>query len=93
MHRLMPILAESFAMIFSHKRCVLGKFWEIYFFLSVKIMYEKVVKEMEEFNISSLGDFHTLSAGLKAVMTWDTMSILDTCRQCLGGKNKLVKFR
>jgi hypothetical protein len=53
--------------------------------LRIRAQYDKVIKELSDFNISSLGDFHALSSGMKAIFTWDTMSFLDTCRQCLGG--------
>jgi acyl-CoA oxidase len=70
-HRLFPILATAFAFHCASKQ--LGT------------QFGKVQDEVNQQNLSSLGDMHATSAGLKAFCTWYTNEALEVCRQCLGG--------
>ncbi len=51
--RLMPLLAEAYVVT------IVGK--------QIRKMYEKVLKDLEAGDISSVGEFHALTAGVKVI--------------------------
>ncbi|KAI9097159.1 acyl-CoA dehydrogenase/oxidase C-terminal [Phlyctochytrium arcticum] len=79
-HRLMPLLAQAFAMHFTG--------------IEVSRMYEDLMDNMERLQpgqkelttiLEQLKEMHGTSAGLKAFSTWSTLNIIDQCRQACGG--------
>ncbi|KAJ3288912.1 fatty-acyl coenzyme A oxidase [Borealophlyctis nickersoniae] len=79
-HRLMPLLAQSFAMHFTA--------------VEVTRIYEKLMESMEalqpgdkdlEAVLDQLKEVHGTSAGLKAFCTWMCLNVIDQCRQSCGG--------
>ncbi|KAJ3300633.1 fatty-acyl coenzyme A oxidase, partial [Blyttiomyces sp. JEL0837] len=79
-HRLIPLLAQAFAMHFCGTE--------------VNIMAESLMdrlgsltpkdKDMQEV-LASLKELHGTSAGLKAFCTWNCIDTIEKCRQSLGG--------
>jgi acyl-CoA oxidase len=67
----MPILAETYALVFTAR--------------AIRRMYEKVLQDLNNFDLSSIAEFHALAAGVKASATWFTATAADICRQCMGG--------
>ncbi|TPX56083.1 acyl-CoA oxidase [Powellomyces hirtus] len=79
-YRLMPLLAQAFAMHFTG--------------IEVNRMYEEMMDSMETLQpgdkrlgevLEKLKEMHGTSAGLKAFSTWSTLNIIDQCRQACGG--------
>ncbi|KAJ3174259.1 fatty-acyl coenzyme A oxidase [Geranomyces variabilis] len=79
-YRLMPLLAQAFAMHFTG--------------IEVNRMYEELMDSMETLQpgdkglgevLEKLKEMHGTSAGLKAFSTWSTLNIIDQCRQACGG--------
>jgi acyl-CoA oxidase len=79
-HRLMPLLAQAFAMHFTG--------------IEVGTMYEELMTSLDSLQpgdkdteavLDSLKELHGTSAGLKAFCTWNALNTIDQCRQALGG--------
>ncbi|KAJ2227522.1 fatty-acyl coenzyme A oxidase [Coemansia sp. RSA 1722] len=81
-HRLLPLMAQAFAMIFTARE--------------VSANYERLMGVLSELGgdakgtavdeaIKDLKETHATSAGLKAFCTWMCLNIIDQCRQSLGG--------
>lgn len=79
-HRLMPLLAQAFAMHFTG--------------IQVSSMYEALMARLDGLKpgdkdtleiLDSLKELHGTSAGLKAFCTWGALNTIDQCRQALGG--------
>ncbi|KAJ2075344.1 fatty-acyl coenzyme A oxidase [Coemansia sp. S155-1] len=80
-YRLLPLMAQTFAMIFTARE--------------VTANYEKLMGELSDLGeakdaaaddvIKNLKETHATSAGLKAFCTWMCLNIIDQCRQSLGG--------
>jgi acyl-CoA oxidase len=79
-HRLMPLLAQSFAMHFTG--------------IEVNSMYNELMNRLDSLSkgdkdankvLESLKELHGTSAGLKAFCTWNALNTIDQCRQALGG--------
>jgi acyl-CoA oxidase len=79
-HRLIPLLAQAFAMHFTGKE--------------VNVMCEELQERLQTLNptdqdlpvvLASLKELHGTSAGLKAFCTWNCLDTIDKCRQSLGG--------
>ena len=79
-HRLMPLLAQAFAMHFTG--------------IEVSQMFEDLMAKLEGLDpndksakqvLESLKELHGTSAGLKAFCTWNALHTIDQCRQALGG--------
>ena len=79
-HRLMPLLAQAFAMHFTG--------------IEVSAMFEDLMKKLDGLDpydnnarqiLESLKELHGTSAGLKAFCTWNALHTIDQCRQALGG--------
>ncbi len=79
-HRLMPLLAQAFAMHFTGKE--------------VQVMYDELMIRLGSLDpkdkdadkvLNSLKELHGTSAGLKAFCTWNALNTIDQCRQSLGG--------
>lgn len=67
--RLFPIIASCFAVEFGSR-----------------VMVEKYTKlHLTQISDEELAEVHALTAGMKAVVTWDTQKYLQTCRECCGG--------
>ncbi|KAI0236459.1 fatty-acyl coenzyme A oxidase [Massospora cicadina] len=79
-HRLLPLLAQSFALHFAAKAVAdLNK--------SLQDQVESLSKGTSDQAavLDSLKEVHATSAGLKAFGTWATLSLIEECRQTLGG--------
>ncbi|KAJ2535366.1 fatty-acyl coenzyme A oxidase, partial [Coemansia sp. RSA 1933] len=81
-HRLLPLMAQTFAMIFAAREMTAN--------------YQHLVGQLGELGednrgaavqdaIKNLKETHATSAGLKAFCTWMCLNIIDQCRQSLGG--------
>ena len=79
-YRLMPLLAQAFAMHFTG--------------VEVQTIYEDLMNRIDSLNpgdsnikevLSHLKEVHGTSAGLKAFCTWNALNTIDQCRQALGG--------
>jgi acyl-CoA oxidase len=68
--RLMPILASCYAYEFS-KRVLMSKY--------------ALLHTQEDISDEVLAEVHAMSAGMKAVTTWDTQVYLQTMRETCGG--------
>ncbi|KAJ1917163.1 fatty-acyl coenzyme A oxidase [Mycoemilia scoparia] len=77
-HRLIPLLAQTFAMIFGAREMNTN-----YQNLMAQINSEK--QENMQALLENLKETHATSAGLKAFCTWMCLNIIDQCRQSLGG--------
>lgn len=67
--RLFPIIASCFAVEFG-----------------TRVMVDKYIKiHVSQISDDDLAEVHALTAGMKAVVTWDTQKYLQTCRECCGG--------
>lgn len=78
--RLMPLLAQTFAMLFTGNE--------------MSAMYNKMMGRLEnaksddndlEEVLEMLKETHSTSAGLKAFCTWNCLSTIEACRQACGG--------
>lgn len=78
--RLMPLLAQTFAMLFTGAE--------------MTAMYNKMMSRLEnaksgdtdlEQVLEMLKETHSTSAGLKAFCTWNCLSTIEACRQACGG--------
>lgn len=67
--RLIPIIASCYAVEFG-TRVMVDKFIR---------MHTSIISD------DDLAEVHALTAGMKAVITWDTQGMLQTCRECCGG--------
>lgn len=79
-HRLLPLMAQSFALHFTGR--------------AVGRLNNTLQKQMEQLGngkgnqeavLNSLKEVHATSAGLKAFGTWSALSLIEECRQTLGG--------
>ncbi|KAJ2084360.1 fatty-acyl coenzyme A oxidase [Coemansia sp. RSA 988] len=80
-HRLLPLVAQTFAMIFAARE--------------MNSSYRQLMNELGRLGdatgakaneaIKNLKETHATSAGLKAFCTWMCLNIIDQCRQSLGG--------
>ncbi|OAJ42932.1 hypothetical protein BDEG_26323 [Batrachochytrium dendrobatidis JEL423] len=79
-HRLIPLLAQAFAMHFTG--------------VEVQSIYDNLMVQMETLRpgdknipqiLDHLKEVHGTSAGLKAFCTWSALNVIDQCRQSLGG--------
>ncbi|CAO3646632.1 unnamed protein product [Cunninghamella blakesleeana] len=78
--RLMPLLAQSFAMLFTGTEMTL-------MFNSMMTRLEGAKegdKDLDEI-VEALKETHSTSAGLKAFCTWNCLSTIEQCRQSCGG--------
>ncbi|KAJ1675976.1 fatty-acyl coenzyme A oxidase [Spiromyces aspiralis] len=79
-HRLIPLLAQTFAMAFAARE-MNTKYLSIMKRLNrAKLADNEVASVLED-----LKETHATSAGLKAFCTWMCLNIIDQCRQSLGG--------
>lgn len=78
--RLMPLMAQTFAMLFTGNE--------------MTVMYNKMMGRLEnakpgdadlEEVMEILKETHSTSAGLKAFCTWNCLSTIEACRQACGG--------
>ncbi|MHC5560016.1 acyl-CoA dehydrogenase family protein [Kocuria sp. U4B] len=76
--RLLPLLAETYAMHFAHQE-LLHK-------------YDDVFSGREDTD-ENRQDLETLAAALKALSTWSALETLQTCREACGGAGFLTKNR
>lgn len=79
-HRLFPLMARSFALHFAGRAVdELNK--------SLQKQIASLSKEAtgQSAVLESLKEVHATSAGLKAFGTWSTLSLIEECRQTLGG--------
>ena len=75
-YRLVPLLARGYAFFFMARRC--------------RQQFSQTAEDIEKRNdTSGLGSLHLILSGLKAVMTWDTASGMEECRQACGGQGFL----
>ncbi|KAJ2455419.1 fatty-acyl coenzyme A oxidase [Coemansia sp. RSA 2336] len=80
-HRLLPLMAQTFAMVFAAREMTAS--------------YQNLMSQLNELGdskgadadaaIKNLKETHATSAGLKAFCTWMCLNIIDQCRQSLGG--------
>ncbi|KAJ3357728.1 fatty-acyl coenzyme A oxidase [Allomyces javanicus] len=78
-HRLLPLLAQTFAMHFAGRE--------------VDAMYTALMEQLDSVQpgqdmttvLETLKETHATSAGLKAYCTWTTLNLIEQCRQTLGG--------
>ncbi|PVZ99193.1 hypothetical protein BB558_004798 [Smittium angustum] len=78
-HRLLPLLAQTFAIGFAAKK--------------LTAQFDSLMKNLQSARpgsdvkmlLQDLKETHSTSAGLKAFCTWTTLNIIDQCRQSLGG--------
>ncbi|ORX68273.1 acyl-CoA oxidase [Linderina pennispora] len=80
-HRLLPLMAQTFAMIFTAREITAN-----YEALMAQLngLGDAKGAEVDE-AIKNLKETHATSAGLKAFCTWMCLNIIDQCRQSLGG--------
>jgi len=69
--RLMPIVASCYAAQFANRELL--------------IKFKKMNEEHDKMSDEELAETHSLSAGMKAVHTWDTQRYLQTMREMCGG--------
>eukprot|EP00127_Corallochytrium_limacisporum_P002570 Clim_evm6s134 gene=Clim_evmTU6s134 len=70
--KLMPLLAQAYGYHFAGMR--------------LRELEREVQEDIRERrDVSRVADLHAASAGLKAFSTWNTLTAIETCRQCLGG--------
>eukprot|EP00158_Paraphelidium_tribonemae_P007416 Partr_v1_DN28236_c0_g1_i4_m76000 putative acyl-coenzyme A oxidase len=79
-HRLMPLLAQAYAMHFTGQEMT-----RIYDSLMEKLDVLKPGDKNTAAVIDALKETHATSAGLKAFCTWNCLSTIESCRQTLGG--------
>ncbi|KAJ2783856.1 fatty-acyl coenzyme A oxidase [Coemansia javaensis] len=80
-HRLLPLMAQTFAMTFAAREMTAG-----YTRLMSQLSAVGDAKGAEAQEvIKNLKETHATSAGLKAFCTWMCLNIIDQCRQSLGG--------
>ncbi|KAJ3302637.1 fatty-acyl coenzyme A oxidase [Kappamyces sp. JEL0829] len=79
-HRLMPLLAQAFAMHFTGKEVT-----AMYDDLMLRLDSLKQGDKDTQLVLDSLKELHGTSAGLKAFCTWGALNTIDQCRQALGG--------
>ncbi|RCH91857.1 fatty-acyl coenzyme A oxidase [Rhizopus stolonifer] len=78
--RLMPLLAQTFAMLFTGTEMT-----DMYNIMMSHLDGAKEGDEDLEGVIEMLKETHATSAGLKAFCTWHCLSIIEQCRQSCGG--------
>lgn len=81
-HRLLPLMAQTFAMIFTAREVTAN--YEALMSQLSELGEDSKEKEAQEV-IKNLKETHATSAGLKAFCTWMCLNIIDQCRQSLGG--------
>jgi acyl-CoA oxidase len=79
-HRLMPLLAQAFAMHFTGVEMI-----KLYDNLMEKLDRLKPGDKDLQDVLDSLKETHATSAGLKAFCTWNCLNTIEQCRQALGG--------
>ncbi|KAG1055545.1 hypothetical protein G6F43_002500 [Rhizopus delemar] len=78
--RLMPLLAQTFAMLFTGTEMT-----AMYNYMMSRLDSAKEGdKDLDEV-IEMLKETHSTSAGLKAFCTWNCLSTIEACRQACGG--------
>jgi hypothetical protein len=55
-YQLFPILAECYALHFASRK--------------LSVLYDEIQKDLANFDLTSLPEFHALSSGVKAYTTW-----------------------
>ena len=80
-HRLIPLMAQTLAMQFAATQV-----YKMFESISEKLPGVDV-KDKQALNLllAELKETHSTSAGLKAFCTWNTLNIIDQCRQACGG--------
>lgn len=78
--RLMPLLAQTFAMLFTGTEMT-----EMYNIMMSRLDGAKEGDEDLDEVIEILKETHSTSAGLKAFCTWNCLSTIEACRQACGG--------
>ena len=79
-HRLMPLLAQAFAMHFTGVEMT-----KIYDNLMVQLDGLQPGDKNTNDVLDALKETHATSAGLKAFCTWNCLNTIEQCRQTLGG--------
>ncbi|RCI04573.1 fatty-acyl coenzyme A oxidase [Rhizopus stolonifer] len=79
-HRLMPLLAQTFAMLFTGVEMT-----SMYLQMMDKLEHAKPGDADLEHVLEMLKETHATSAGLKAFCTWNCLSTIEACRQACGG--------
>ncbi len=79
-HRLMPLLAQAFAMHFAGAETI-----KLYDLLMEQLDRLQPGDKDTETVIETLKETHATSAGLKAFCTWNCLDTIEKCRQALGG--------
>ncbi|EGT32383.1 CBN-ACOX-1 protein [Caenorhabditis brenneri] len=70
-HRLFPSIARAYAFQFAGAETVK--------------LYERVLREMKDGNVSLMADLHALTSGLKSVVTYQTGEGIEQARMACGG--------
>lgn len=78
--RLMPLLAQTFAMLFTGTEMT-----EMYNIMMSRLDGAKEGDEDLDEVIEILKETHSTSAGLKAFCTWNCLNTIEACRQACGG--------
>ncbi|KAG1458377.1 hypothetical protein G6F56_006410 [Rhizopus delemar] len=78
--RLMPLLAQTFAMLFTGTEMT-----EMYNSMMTRLDSTREGDSDLEQVMEMLKETHSTSAGLKAFCTWNCLSTIETCRQACGG--------
>ena len=62
--------------------------------IRIRNLYERVLSDLKQFNFETIGDFHSISAAMKAVVTSNTQNTIEQCRISCGGHgySALSKF-
>lgn len=78
--RLMPLLAQTFAMLFTGTEMTL-----MYTALMERLEVVRNSDDDVDEVMESLKETHATSAGLKAFCTWNCLATIEACRQACGG--------
>ncbi|PAV65318.1 hypothetical protein WR25_13044 isoform H [Diploscapter pachys] len=70
-HRLFPMLARSFAFIFTG--------------VETRKLYYRVLQELDKGKVSNLADLHAVTSGLKSVVTYQAGQAIEQARMSCGG--------
>lgn len=79
-HRLMPLLAQAFAMHFTGQEMN-----QLYDTLMERLDRMKPTDKDTDEVLEILKETHSTAAGLKAFCTWNCLNTIEQCRQALGG--------
>ncbi|KAG0167918.1 fatty-acyl coenzyme A oxidase [Apophysomyces sp. BC1034] len=78
--RLMPLLAQTFAMLFTG-----AEMTEMYNKMMARLENARPEDQDLDEVLETLKETHSTSAGLKAFCTWNCLSTIEQCRQACGG--------